>query len=125
MSLTVSSGASVSFDDVNDYANGLIMSNFATITLKSNVLWLVNVATNATYFTALSNGASTTMPASILSYKLSTGSSYIPLSTTSQTLKTGGRGSGQSFNVDVKFNPGFGYPGGLYSIGLVYTLTSQ
>lgn len=124
ISLTTNSG-SVSFTGINDYANGQTMSNFATVTLKSNALWLVSLSSNATYFTALSNGATTTMPASILSYKLSTGSTYTALSTTSQTLKTGGRGAGQTFNVDVNFNPGFNYPGGLYSIGLVYTLTSQ
>ncbi len=125
LELSVNSAAAITFSDVNDYANGQTVANYATISLKSNILWLVNISANATYFTALSSGASTTMPASVLNIKLNTSGNYMNLSTTAQTLKTGGRGSGQSFSVDLNSNPGYNYPGGLYSIGIIYTLTSQ
>ncbi len=128
-SLTVTPlGGVISFDSPNDYLNGVIAKNYASIAVKSNANWILNFAAQSTYFTALTRNASTDMPATVLSVRKSGSSSFKTLSTQSQKLESGSRGSSgdhHEFNIDVSFNPGFKYSGGLYSIGIVYTLTKQ
>ena len=125
-SITITGGTSIpSLSSLDDYFNGIVMSNYVTTTVKSNVSWLVVVQAQNDYFTAQSSGASTNMPASVLSIKTSSSGNYIALNTNGINLKTGNSNSGTNFNVDMKFNPGFNYRGGIYSIALLYTLSPQ
>jgi hypothetical protein len=130
MNISVSTGTAFSFSTIDNYLNGVTKTNFSTVTVKSNNLWLVNVQANAVYFTA-GGGGSTDMPASILSIRKAGTGSYQPISSTANvTLNTGSRtGSSapytNTFDVDLIANPGFNFNGGTYSIGLIYTLTSQ
>ena len=128
-SLTVTAlGGLITFSSPNDYLNGVISKNYASVSVKSNASWILNFAAQSTYFTALSRNASTDMPATVLGVRKAGGSSFKTLSTQAQKLESGGRGSSgehHEFNIDVNFNPGFKYSGGLYSIGIVYTLTKQ
>lgn len=105
------------------------MSNYVTATIKSNVSWVVVVQAQNNFFTTMSSGASTNMPASVLSLKTSSSGTYLSLNTNGINLKTGNKTgnsiSGTNFNVDMKFNPGFNFKGGIYSIALLYTLTPQ
>jgi hypothetical protein len=116
------------FNTIADYQSGKISTNYGTIAIKSNVPWHLSVSAQTATFTP-TTGGSTNMPASVLSFKLSTGSTYVSLSTSSQTLKTGNRGttttSGNTFNIDQKFTPGFGYKGGIYTLAVMYTLAQQ
>ena len=56
-------------------------------------------------------------------------SPYLQLTTTDQVLATGNRGNtssaGNSFNMDLKANPGYNYGPGIYTLSIVYTLTAQ
>lgn len=118
----------ISFESPNDYFNGVVANNYANIKVKSNANWQLSFAAQSTYFTALSKGASTDMPSTVLGIRQNGQSSFKSLTTQSQSLTSGTRGSGtekHDFNIDVNFNPGFNYSGGLYSIGVVYTLTKQ
>lgn len=118
----------ISFESPNDYFNGVVANNYANIKVKSNANWQLSFAAQSTYFTALSKGASTDMPSTVLGIRQNGQSSFKTLTTQSQSLTSGSRGSGtgrHDFNIDVNFNPGFNYSGGLYSIGVVYTLTKQ
>ena len=130
MNVSASAGTAYSFSTMDHYLNGVTKTNFSTVTVKSNNLWLVNVQANATYFTA-GSGGSTNMPASILSIRKAGTSSYQTVSSSSNiTLNTGSRTGSSSpytstFNVDLIANPGFNFNGGTYSIGLIYTLTAQ
>jgi hypothetical protein len=71
------------------------------------------------------------MPATILSIRKAGTGSYQTISSASNvTLNTGSRTGSSSpytsaFDVDLIANPGFNFNGGTYSIGLIYTLTSQ
>lgn len=109
--------------------SGVEVNNYGTIAIKSNVLWQLSFSAQNAFFTSLSQGGSTNMPSSVVSIKLHNNSNYLQLTTTSTTLKTGGRGTassnGNTFDIDMKLNPGFGYSGGIYTIGLMYTLTQQ
>lgn len=129
VNLTVSTGSTVTFNSTSDYSNGITSLNYTNLAVKSNILWLLEIQANAANFTAMGGGASSSMPCSVLSYKVNGTATYTTLSTASQTLKLGNQGdataSGNSFGLDLKFNPGFSYPGGQYSIGLIYTLTNQ
>lgn len=119
----------VSFNTPNDYFNGITVNNSATIAVKSNVNWQVSVATQSSTFTPMSMGASTNMPSSILAIRRNGNTTFTPMTTNSQTLKTGNRGpattSGNTFDIDTRIDPGFSYSGGNYNIGVVYTLTQQ
>ena len=130
LSVTLSNNTgTASFTNMNAYVNGITTNNFSTLAIKSNVLWLLSVSAQSTNFAAMGGGASSNMPASVVSMRLSNTSTFYPLSTAGFTLKTGGRGNnlaaGNTFGIDMRFNPGFSYPGGIYSLGLMYTLTNQ
>lgn len=129
-SITITGGTSIpSLTSLDDYFNGIVMSEYVIVNIKSNVSWLVIVQAQNDYFTAQSSGASTNMPASVLSLKPSSSSNYLTLNTNGLNIKTGNKtgnsNSGTNFNVDMKFNPGFNFKGGIYSIALLYTLSPQ
>ena len=128
-SLTVTSLSGViAFNTPNDYFNGVVANHYANIKVKSNTNWLISFSANNTYFTALSKGASTDMPSDVIGVRVNGKSNFTPLTTQAQKLTQGPRGNGgnkQDFDIDVNFHPGFKYSGGLYSIGVIYTLTRQ
>lgn len=128
-SITVTAlGGVISFDSPNDYFNGVVANKYANIQIKSNANWLLSFSAQSTYFTALSKGASTDMPSTVMGVRKNGHSTFKTLTTQSQQLESGSRGSKGSkhdFDIDVNFSPGFRYSGGLYSIGIVYTLTKQ
>jgi hypothetical protein len=128
-SITVSApnGTGVSVSSVPEMQQGKSVSGFTQVAIKSNAAWQVYIRAGSTYFTPLSIGASATMPASVLRFRLNgSGSAYIPLSTTDQLLSSGSAGnnaaSGNTFSMDVLFIPGFSYPGGIYNLGLLFTV---
>lgn len=127
ISITNNSGI-ISFNTPNDYFNGVIANNYANIRVKCNSSWVLSFSAQSTYFNPLTKGGSTDMPASVIGIRKSGQSNFKPLSTQGQTLVTGSKGGGtgnHDFDIDVNFNPGFKYSGGLYSIGIMYTLTKQ
>ena len=118
-----------SFESFSHYTNGITMSQYVEIQVRSNVNWTISVQAQNAYFSPLSQGASTNMPSTVLSMKRSDVSSYTPVSPSGHTLKNGGKGGagkpGNTFTVDVRFHPGFGFKGGIYTLGLLYTLSQQ
>lgn len=129
-SLTITGGSVIpNFTSLDDYLNGVIAEDYLSIGVKSNKSWTLTINAQNAFFSPMSSGGSTNMPCSVLSIKTNTMGNYITISTTAQTLKTGNKGNhtatGNSFDVDVKYNPGFSYKGGIYTLGLVYTLSQQ
>lgn len=128
-SITVTAlGGVISFDSPNDYFNGVVANKYANIQIKSNTNWIISFSAQSTYFTGLSKGASTDMPSTVMGIRKNGHSTFKTLTTQSQQLESGSKGSKGSkhdFDIDVNFSPGFKYSGGLYSIGVVYTLTKQ
>ncbi len=132
-------GAAVtmSFNNVNDYANG-VTSSAQDLKVRSNKNFTVAVKTNAANFTYTgSTTPAPTMPVSgVLAVKVSangtggaiaspfTSSSYSTLTSTNQNLITNGsRGGNQTFSVMYQATPGFSYPAGNYAVDVVYTAT--
>ncbi|MBS1588213.1 MAG: hypothetical protein JST52_01235 [Bacteroidetes bacterium] len=129
-SLTFTGGSVIpSFNSLDDYINGVVANNYVSVGVKSNVSWTLSVQAESAFFTPSSQSGSTNMPCSVLSVKQSGSNNYIPLSTNSQTIKTGNKGglnnAGNSFGLDLRYNPGFMYKGDIYNLGLIYTLTHQ
>lgn len=129
-SLTITPlGGVVGLNTPNDYFNGVTSNHYANLKVKSNANWIVSFSSQSTNFTGMSNRSSTDMPASVMGVRLNgSNKQFIPLSTQSQQLTQGNKGSSgnkHDFDIDVNFNPGFDYSGGLYGISIIYTLTKQ
>ena len=129
-SITLSNQAAApSFTTAANYQSGKTTLNYATVAIKTNVDWIVSINAQSTYFTPQTQGGSTDMPATVLGVRVNGNATFTTISTTSQTLKTGNNGpatlAGNTFNIDMFFNPGFNYVGGIYNISLLYTLTQQ
>lgn len=118
----------ISFSSPNDFFNGVTVANYANIKVRSNENWILSFAAQSTYFSPLSQTASSDMPCSVLSIKVNGHNNFKKLKTNSKKLRQGNRGSNtprHDFNIDVHMDPGFEYNGGLYSISVMYTLTKQ
>ncbi len=132
-------GAAVtmSFNNVNDYANG-VQSAAQALKVRSNKNFTVAVKTNAANFTYTgSTTPAPTMPVSgVLAVKVSangtggsiatpfSSSAFSGLTSTNQNLITNGsRGGNQTFSVMYEATPGFSYPSGNYAVDVVYTAT--
>lgn len=128
MSLTTTGGVPA-FASEADYDNGITNTSYAGIWVKANLPWIITVKAQTANFTPMTTGASSNMPCSVIQLKKSTNSSYLTLTTSPQTLTNGPLGnnlvSGNTFNVAMRFNPGWGYPGGLYRMNVIYTAAQQ
>lgn len=125
----------MSFANVNDYANG-VTSSTQGLKVRSNKDFNVSVKANAANFTYTgSTTPAPTMPVQgVLDVKVtanSTGgsigtgfSSYKDITASNQTIITNGdRGGNQTFSVQYQATPGFSYPAGNYAVDVVYTAT--
>ena len=128
MSLTTNGGVP-SFTTASHYDNGITNTSYAGIWVKANLPWVISVRAQNANFTPMTTGASSNMPASVISLKKSTNANYLTLSTTAQTLATGQLGpntvSGNTFNVAMRFDPGWSFAGGLYRMNVIYTASQQ
>lgn len=127
----------LSFNNVNDFANG-VYTGYQILIIKSNKDYNVTVKTNSANFTY--NGSTSpapTMPVSVLKVGLflnGTGGNasstfwakYASLSENDQTLFTNGQnGNFRYFFARYFADPGFAYPAGTYTVDVVYTATQQ
>ena len=129
MSVTVVQNiASINFSTFDQFNNGITVSNYTTLQIKSNADWTFSASTTTQYFSASGGSASPTMPASILQMAKSTSATYYTLSTTPQQITSGIRGDltqpTNIFNVNLKATPGYEYGPGTYSITIRYTVTA-
>lgn len=118
----------VNFTTVSQIADGILINNLSTFSVKSNVPWVFSTSSATPNFTGSGTYASSNMPASVLSLVVP-GQTSRTLSTSNQTLTTGTRGNtsipGNTFSIDLTATPGFSYGPGSYSITINYTLTAQ
>lgn len=121
--------SSINFSTFDQFNNGITVSNYSTLQLKTNVNWTFSVSTNTQFFSASGASASPNMPASILQMAMSTSPTYYTLSTTPQQINAGTLGDltapGNVFNVNLKATPGYDYGPGTYSITITYTIAAQ
>lgn len=127
----------LSFNDLNDYTNGIESSDYQ-LRVRSNKDFNVTVKTNSANFSY--SGSASPAPTMPVSGKLllkvssnSTGGSiaspfsgYSTLTNSNQGLiNSGDRGGNQTFSVKYKGQPGYGYPAGDYTVNVIYTVTQQ
>ncbi len=127
----------MSFNNVNDYANGK-STGWQILIVRSNKDYDITVKTNSANFSySGSTSPAPVMPVSVLSvgnFYNGTGGTvsnvfnnkYAPLSASDQTLISNGQnGSFQYFFTRYKATPGFAYPAGTYTTEVVYTATQN
>ena len=128
LSLT-NSASNIVFSTSGQYAAEYVVTNFNTVSIKSNQNWNVSLAATSSFFTASGSFSSSNMPASLCKIGVTGQSNTLSLSTSAQLLSTGNRGdedaAGNTFDVTLKVNPGYNYGAGTYSLGIVYTLTAK
>ncbi len=128
----------LSFNNVNDYANGVESGN-VQLKVRSNKKFVVRAKTNASKFTY--SGSTSPAPQmnvqNILFIKVTgnnTGGNvpgnvnnkYRTLKTGNTTLiNNGTAGGNNTFDVQYKANPGYNFPAGTYSVDVVYTATQS
>ncbi len=127
----------MTFNDVNDYANGKT-TGWQILIIRSNKDYNVTVKANAANFSySGTTSPAPVMPVSVLSvgtFNNRTGGTvnnifrnkFAPLSASDQTLISNGQnGSFRYFFNRYKATPGFAYPAGTYTTEVVYTATQQ
>lgn len=132
---TNSGNVVLGFSNSNNYGSG-VQSGNQQFQVRSNKTFTVTVNTDASTFTySGAHAQAPTMPvANTLFMEVAnnnTGgntagsfSNFTSLSTAPQTLLTNcSMGNSQTFAVNYKAQPGYGYPSGAYSVGIVYTAT--
>ncbi|MDB5232792.1 MAG: hypothetical protein JWN76_3597 [Chitinophagaceae bacterium] len=112
----------LTFASTADYASGIALTNASSFQVRSNKPWNLTVKANAANF---SGPVGNTMPSSALQVKKNGAGSFVGLSTTDQTLVSGGTRGVNTVAVDYNANPGFNYDGGSYTLVVVYTATQQ
>jgi hypothetical protein len=132
-----STGAAVTFTFTtpDHYTDG-VESAAQQLKVRSNKNFTVQIKSNAANFSYSGSASPTpTMPVSgVLLAKVSangTGgsiaspfSAYSTLTSSNQDLITNGtKGGNQTFSVQYNATPGFSYPGGTYTVDVVYTAT--
>jgi len=121
--------ANLNLSTISEVKNGKISANFSTISVKSNKNWQMSVRAQSPTFSLLSllGLGGQPLPSTALKIKPSNGGGWKDLTTSDVVLKSGNKGDatkpGNTFDVDVKFQPGLTSKGGIYTLGLIYTLT--
>ena len=127
------------FDNVDDYANGIV-SEAQGLKITSNTAFALAVKAGAESFTY--SGVQTPSPAmpvdGVLSIKVNSNgtggtvaspfstSSYYSLNNTDRNLLSAAtKGIDKAISVVYKATPGFAYPGGTYSVDVIYTATQE
>ncbi len=128
LDITVTTGSSLTFtfNTIALLDAGITQTGATVVTYRSNMPWYINIS--ATNFTETGAG-SLTMPASVIQFRLTGGSTFTPLSTnpvsldgTSLIKNTIGKGT---VSVDFFVNPGYIYaPANDYSSTITYTISN-
>lgn len=107
------------------------VTNANTLSVTSNKSWTVSLKANtaAFAFTPSAGDPDPSKPAGNLSYKVSTSGSYVAITTSNVTVKTGNKGGtatvGNSFAMDYQLTSNLSQdPPGTYTLAIVYTLTA-
>jgi hypothetical protein len=127
--LRSNSSPTIIFSNGSDYVTGYSISNFNTISVKSNSPWNLYISSSTAYFTNSGVYSTPNTPASILSYGVEGKSTQAALTATPRLLNAGANGSdfrgGNTFNISFAANTGYNYGPGTYTISTVYTITAQ
>lgn len=118
---------SVVFQTMADYEQGKLFSKIIRLKITSTQPWLVSVRSGSTHLIPLqANQAGVQIPVQVFSLKGNLGLDFTPLSTQAQPLLRNENSKVRNeYLLDAKFNPGWNYAGGSYSVALVFTLTAQ
>lgn len=127
----------LTFDDINDYANG-VESSLIELKVRSNKKFHVWAKTGSSRFSY--NGSTSTDPrmsVNKLAIKVvnnntggtvpnSVNNKYSNMSTSNKKLiDKGTAGGANTFAIQYKADPGYEFPAGTYTVSVIYTATQQ
>lgn len=126
LEVKVNNTPTIYFENSNDLSNGKEIKDFYVITVKSNTPWVLTFNANSSNFTNVSNSALDNMPSNVIFIKRSEENNYKLLPTLPQTLLSNDNDNiANEYRFDVKINPSWQYSGGLYNVGIIFTLTNE
>lgn len=116
----------IAFSEIEDYENGKEGAEAVSFAFASNLAWTVTVkaATAEFAYTGSATGATTVMPADVLSVAPD-GTTFQTLTTTDANFATGAAGATNTINATYKANPGYSYAEGSYVMDVNYTITQN
>ncbi|MFN8431339.1 MAG: hypothetical protein U0V04_15280 [Spirosomataceae bacterium] len=112
------------FNTLADYVGGIEKLQAASLKIRANRNWVLNVKSGSENFITTDNQA-TTISSSVLTIRKSGTSEDFAISSADQAITNGSAGGfdKNKISLDFKANPGFISPE-TYSIELTYTLTA-
>ena len=107
-----------------DFEDGKTNLSAAGLKVRSNKAWNVSVKANTANFVTSGTG-DLNVAASTLSVRKNGSTTAIPLSTSDQTLTSGGKGGFglNTFQIDYIAKPGYISPA-VYTLGVTFTVTA-
>lgn len=112
----------LAFKNAADYNGAKAIPSYYKVIVKSNTPWEVSVATGTSTF--IVNDGIAEMPAGIISIKNSAESNYVSLGKDPVTvLQSTNNNITNTYNLDLKLNPSWDYPGGVYNISLTFSIS--
>ncbi len=110
----------IDFSSISDYKNGVIISEYCKILVKSNYAWKLNAR-----FSKESAG-NTAASKNLVSVRVSGSKDFIPLSTTPTTIQVSNNDNiSNEYYIDLKIDPKLGVNANLLLLNIDYTLAAQ
>lgn len=120
-------GLDYTFDSDKTYNSGIVNSKAFDVKIKSNQNWRLTVSSQTAFFSNVSSGSFSNVPSKVLSIKADKSNTFLPVQLNPVEIANGKRGSdnksGNSFDLDLKADPGLNYDGGIYALTIVFSLS--
>ncbi len=111
---------------IEDYENGKVAYDIASLNVKSSRPWIVNIMTEGQYASPSSVTSSRTIPVSMFSLKESSSDQFVVVGTSAQPLIRSNNSSLENnYTLDMLVKPPFGHQSGVYTTNIIFTLTQQ
>eukprot|EP01012_Entosiphon_sulcatum_P049595 TRINITY_DN68233_c0_g1_i1.p1 TRINITY_DN68233_c0_g1~~TRINITY_DN68233_c0_g1_i1.p1 ORF type:complete len:128 (+),score=11.78 TRINITY_DN68233_c0_g1_i1:157-540(+) len=116
----------VVLNKIEDYENGKVAYDVASLSVKSSRPWIVNIMTEGQYASSSSVTGSRTLPVSMFAFKEASSDQFVAVSTSAQRLLISSNNNVENaYSLDMLVKPPFGHQSGVYTTNIIFTLTPQ
>lgn len=123
---TSPSHENIVLNSFESYNNGVVVPYFVNINVKCNRPWVINMMADGKFMNKMSSDGSPNMPVGIYSLKSVSNNEYIALAPAPQTiLRSENNLVDNSYSLDLRLKPEYGYQGGQYGVNIIFTLSPQ
>jgi len=111
---------------IEDYENGKVAYDVASVNVKSSRPWIVNIMTEGQYASTSSATGSRTLPVSMFAFKEARSDQFVAVSPSAQRLLMSSNNNVENaYSLDMLVKPPFGHQSGVYTTNIIFTLTPQ